>query len=203
MKPHVYPIDTPQATKLWNKVCAAVQRQDLAADILAMVQKSLDDQAARIEHEALVNMLAKIFEAITNNIGNDSYDLGGYFIAIGDMVESHFASRLGDDWLVKSSSDEVLGLFVWLRGYQDVDPKKLVEEIFEAAEKSNPIDDKTRSQCAMFIAESFKSILAEAWQSTDRAAYWARAVDKMLDELLGDDFFGTEGQCDPRGDRRG
>jgi len=27
-------------------------------------------------------------------------------------------------------------------------------------------------------------------------------VDHMLDELLGEDFFGTEGQLDPRGDRR-
>lgn len=26
--------------------------------------------------------------------------------------------------------------------------------------------------------------------------------DEFLDELLNDDFFGTEGQCDPRGDHR-
>lgn len=133
-------------------------------------------------------------------------EMGDGWMAVkddGPGIDPDFASRLGDDWLVKSSSDEVLGLFVWLRGYQDVDPKKLVEEIFEAAVKSNPIDYKTRSQCAMFIAESFKSILAEAWQSIDRTAYWTRAVDKMLDESLGGDFFGTEGQRDPRGDRRG
>ncbi len=30
----------------------------------------------------------------------------------------------------------------------------------------------------------------------------ARELDAMLDELLWDDFFGTEGQNDPRGDRR-
>ena len=30
----------------------------------------------------------------------------------------------------------------------------------------------------------------------------AKAFNHMLDELLGEDFFGTEGQCDPRGDRR-
>lgn len=27
-------------------------------------------------------------------------------------------------------------------------------------------------------------------------------VNDKLDELLGDDAFGTEGQCDPRGDHR-
>ena len=30
----------------------------------------------------------------------------------------------------------------------------------------------------------------------------AEAFNQMLDDLLGDDFFGTEGQCDPRGDHR-
>jgi hypothetical protein len=201
--PRVYPIDNPETTELWNKVCAAVQRQDLAGDILAMVQKSLDRQAARIEHDALTDMLEKIFEAVTKNIGEDTYDLGGYFMAVGDMVESHFADRLGDDWLVKNASDEDLGLFVWLRSYQDVDPKKLVEQIFSAAEKNEAVDEKARSQCATFIAESFKSILTEARQSIAQATYWNHVVDKMLDELLGEDFFGTEGQRDPRGDRRG
>lgn len=31
------------------------------------------------------------------------------------------------------------------------------------------------------------------------AAKW---LNTKLDELLGDDAFGTEGQCDPRGDHR-
>lgn len=31
---------------------------------------------------------------------------------------------------------------------------------------------------------------------------WANTVDGMLDDLLRQDFFGTEGQSDPRGDRR-
>ena len=31
---------------------------------------------------------------------------------------------------------------------------------------------------------------------------WVNSVDGMFDELLCQDFFGTEGQCDPRGDRR-
>lgn len=30
----------------------------------------------------------------------------------------------------------------------------------------------------------------------------AKSLNEMLDSLMEDDFFGTEGQCDPRGDRR-
>jgi hypothetical protein len=36
----------------------------------------------------------------------------------------------------------------------------------------------------------------------DEQNVWIDVVDDMLDSLHGDDFFGTEGQGDPRGDRR-
>lgn len=36
----------------------------------------------------------------------------------------------------------------------------------------------------------------------DDAELWADALDQMLDDLLSEDFFGTEGQLDPRGDGR-
>jgi hypothetical protein len=35
------------------------------------------------------------------------------------------------------------------------------------------------------------------------AAIYAEVTERMLDDLLNADFFGTEGQCDPRGDHRG
>ena len=38
-------------------------------------------------------------------------------------------------------------------------------------------------------------------QSWDRP-YWVEAVEQMLNDLQGEDFFGTEGQNDPRGDQR-
>lgn len=38
--------------------------------------------------------------------------------------------------------------------------------------------------------------------SKDERAVWVDAFNRMLDELLGEDFFGTEGQNDPRGDHR-
>ena len=37
--------------------------------------------------------------------------------------------------------------------------------------------------------------------SEDRAV-WALWLDTQLDNLLGEDAFGTEGQLDPRGDHR-
>jgi hypothetical protein len=37
--------------------------------------------------------------------------------------------------------------------------------------------------------------------SEDRAVI-AEKFNEVLDELLDEDFFGTEGQCDPRGDHR-
>ncbi len=36
----------------------------------------------------------------------------------------------------------------------------------------------------------------------DQQALWVEWLNRGLDELKGDDFFGTEGQCDPRGDQR-
>lgn len=42
------------------------------------------------------------------------------------------------------------------------------------------------------------------WAGNDED-YWkwiSEALDRMLDEMLGEDIFGTEGQNDPRGDNR-
>lgn len=36
----------------------------------------------------------------------------------------------------------------------------------------------------------------------DEREVWFEAFNEMLDSLASDDFFGTEGQCDPRGDQR-
>lgn len=39
-------------------------------------------------------------------------------------------------------------------------------------------------------------------QGTATKKEFIRNLDRMLDTLNDMDFFGTEGQCDPRGDRR-
>lgn len=32
--------------------------------------------------------------------------------------------------------------------------------------------------------------------------FWVDSLNNMLDDMMSEDFFGTEGQCDPRGDNR-
>jgi hypothetical protein len=32
--------------------------------------------------------------------------------------------------------------------------------------------------------------------------FWVDSLNTMLDDMMSGDFFGTEGQCDPRGDNR-
>ena len=38
--------------------------------------------------------------------------------------------------------------------------------------------------------------------SKDEKKFWIEELNKWLDELRDNDFFGTEGQNDPRGDNR-
>lgn len=46
--------------------------------------------------------------------------------------------------------------------------------------------------------------IKEHFDGSDRESksFWCDAMNEMLDSLLADDFFGTEGQCDVRGDQR-
>jgi len=44
--------------------------------------------------------------------------------------------------------------------------------------------------------------LIEAEPDKRAKAVWARDVNEFLDALSDQDAFGTEGQCDPRGDQR-
>ena len=39
-------------------------------------------------------------------------------------------------------------------------------------------------------------------EPADAKALYARDLNRWLDELVGQDAFGTEAQCDPRGDQR-
>ena len=46
-------------------------------------------------------------------------------------------------------------------------------------------------------------LMEYAAQHKDNEKIISEEFNRMLDTLLGEDFFGTEGQCDPRGDHRG
>ncbi len=50
------------------------------------------------------------------------------------------------------------------------------------------------------VLDNIKDAFERADRDEQRA--WLEAVNTMLNDLNGDDFFGSEGQCDPRGDRR-
>lgn len=49
----------------------------------------------------------------------------------------------------------------------------------------------------------WENILQEYRKSmTEEKEVWIEWINEGLDTLLENDFFGTEGQCDPRGDNR-
>lgn len=58
------------------------------------------------------------------------------------------------------------------------------------------------SKSTELLSQVFRRIQAVAETDEDMAQEFVVAVDDMLDEMLGQDAFGTEGQCDPRGDQR-
>lgn len=52
------------------------------------------------------------------------------------------------------------------------------------------------------LRETLERLATMADSSAEDAAIICECLDRMLDDLLSDDFFGTEGQLDPRGDHR-
>ena len=64
--------------------------------------------------------------------------------------------------------------------------------------------DKANMRCTetnfLEIMDAIKDAFNNA-NSEDKEV-WSSSIDGMLDDLLRSDFFGTEGQGDPRGDHR-
>jgi hypothetical protein len=50
--------------------------------------------------------------------------------------------------------------------------------------------------------EGWSQVLKKSGRVTSFLPVKLLTGDEALDELLSEDFFGTEGQCDPRGDHR-
>ena len=61
--------------------------------------------------------------------------------------------------------------------------------------KANRMTRKNARKVLMATADMIE-------KDKDRGKELVAELNKMLDGLLNDDFFGTEGQCDPRGDWR-
>lgn len=52
------------------------------------------------------------------------------------------------------------------------------------------------------LRQVFEAILEQCEKDPRDAKIYLEEINKMLDSLLQEDFFGTEGQLDPRGDHR-
>ena len=52
------------------------------------------------------------------------------------------------------------------------------------------------------LVEIWELFMDEAAHSVYSRKTLSEQFNRMLDELFSNDFFGTEGQCDPRGDHR-
>lgn len=52
------------------------------------------------------------------------------------------------------------------------------------------------------LRQVFDAILKQCEEDPIDAKIYAKEINDMLDRLKSEDFFGTEGQCDPRGDHR-
>lgn len=203
MKPHVWPVDSPETTDLWNKVCAAVHRQDLAGDILAMVQASLDDQAAAIEHAEIVVRLTKIFAAIAKQCAESAGDLATYCLALVDLLGHALAVKCRIAWSTIGHADAP----PWLKKYELTDFDACTDILYESLGSRDPVAavEASRVVCSEFIADLGNNLIVIAQGDRELARRWDSAVDQMLDDMQNEDgdVFGTEGQCDPRGDRRG
>ena len=57
-----------------------------------------------------------------------------------------------------------------------------------------------RQHRVVLVLEKFIEFVGEA--SPADVDYIAEHLNSMFDEMASSDFFGTEGQCDPRGDMR-
>ena len=60
------------------------------------------------------------------------------------------------------------------------------------------VDGMTQQQRNSLVLQRLLSYC----EGEDDAEALAECLDCMLDDLRSQDFFGTEGQCDPRGDSR-
>lgn len=52
------------------------------------------------------------------------------------------------------------------------------------------------------LEEVWKNLFKYCTNNKDDTLYLAKKLDELCDNMHAEDFFGTEGQCDPRGDGR-
>ena len=169
----VYPARTAAQKKLVADVRAAISHGCQA--VLEQVQKFIDCQQAEQQHQAAVRYLADIFTNLCARCAKSSEDCEGYVEALIAMVNRPNYVELNIN-----------------------DPRDYLPSSYRAIHSV----DAASQVVASHPKRLTDLILRFAKSSAEVASLWVGFVDHMLDELLGGDFFGTEGQLDPRGDRR-
>jgi aromatic ring hydroxylase len=64
------------------------------------------------------------------------------------------------------------------------------------------IDMETMNECQRNVLKVLERIQKQVVENEDDAAVYAEEFETMLNNLAENDFFGTEGSTDPRGDQR-
>ena len=171
----VYPARTATHRKLQADIATAINHGCPANTVLEKVQKFIDNQQERQRHKAAVNYLSGIFVKICQRCADSPEDCEGYVEALMAMVNNQNYIKLNIN-----------------------DPRDFLPpncRSISSIDAGNPV-------VAGYPKRLTDLILKFASVSSEVAFLWIGFVDHMLDELLGEDFFGTEGQLDPRGDRR-
>ena len=73
-------------------------------------------------------------------------------------------------------------------------------EAFNNTRNSMPEARQTKTQKR--VVKVLERMISMAQQNEDDAEMFADGLEDMLSDIHGNDGFGTEGQCDPRGDFR-
>ena len=89
-------------------------------------------------------------------------------------------------------------VMVYTLALSDDDRQSILDELRSALPSETPLGTLFRTG-DMRLAEYFRAVL-DFPAATQKA--FAEAFDRVLDILSEQDFFGTEAQNDPRGDRR-
>lgn len=145
--------------------------------ILKTIQAELNRQHDAFIQKVAVMYLTGIFKKIRDHIRGDAVDAECYASCFHELFDS-IALRGPDASPWKDAR---------LSKYEALDPENM---------------DYRNPDTGRFVCASLDFIKAQAVAGNHRdAVQWVRRVDDLLDNMDGD-FFGTEGQLDPRGDRR-
>ena len=84
----------------------------------------------------------------------------------------------------------------------EFDIKAVAEGLDQILKEFYAVWNEITEETVAGIESTWEGIMDEAKHDDGARIQISKLFNEMLDDLLGKDFFGTEGQCDPRGDHR-